>query len=53
MIAEWDEAAEVPFDMPRMIYVGGRDTGAAEIMGAPINLAEPILRRRAELESQG
>ena len=54
VIAEWDEAAEVPgFDMPRMIYVGDQDTGAAEIMGAPINLAEPIVRRRAELESQG
>ena len=54
VIAEWDEAAAVPgFDMPRMIYVGDRDTGAAEIMGAAISLAEPIVRRRAELESQG
>ena len=54
VIAEWDEEEHVPaFEMPRMIYVGDRDMGAAEIMGAPLSLAEPIVRRSADLERQG
>ena len=54
IIAEWDEETEVPkFDMPRMVYVGDQDIGAPETMGEPISLAEPIIKRKADLESQG
>lgn len=54
VIAEWDEEAEVAeFDMPRMVYVGDQDIGAPDTMGEPVALAEPILRRKDDLEQQG